>query len=58
MEIDNTQNHAVLSLTNDYTVIDRVPANHTSGVTEHRIGSQAEHMNRSIHTDWVLNGLS
>ena len=57
MELNYTQNDVVSSLNDTYTVIDKMPADHTSGITEHRIGSQTEHMNQSIHTDWVLNGL-
>lgn len=34
-----------------------MPSHHTSGITEHRVGSQVDHMNQSIHTDLVLNAL-
>jgi hypothetical protein len=56
-ETNNEQNDAALALNNSYTIIHRMPAHHTSGITEHNMGTQIEHMSQSIHTDWILNGL-
>ena len=51
------ENDSISGVNDAFVLVNKMPAHHTSGITEHRIGSQMDHMNQSIHTDWILNGL-